>query len=133
MGLEGYRNTSYPEGLRALLDGTPARYAVIDTGTNSVKLHVAEVAPDGGWRTVADRAEITRLGEGLAATGVIAAAALDRTADAIGGMASEARCGGCRSRSSRWARPACAWPATGRRGHGGDPGADGRRHRGHQR
>ena len=90
MGLAGFRNISYPTGLRGLLDGTPARYAVIDTGTNSVKFHLAEVVPDGGWHTLADRAEVTRLGEGLAESGVIADAALDRTATAIGAMAQEA-------------------------------------------
>ena len=66
VGLAGYRNTGYPRGLRSLVEGTPARYAVIDTGTNSVKLHVAEPSPDGGWRTIVDRVEITRLGAGLA-------------------------------------------------------------------
>ena len=41
------------------------RFAVIDVGTNSVKFHVGERDADGTWRTVADRAEVTRLGEGL--------------------------------------------------------------------
>jgi exopolyphosphatase/guanosine-5'-triphosphate,3'-diphosphate pyrophosphatase len=90
MGLAGFRNISYPKGLRALLDGTPARYAVIDTGTNSVKFHLAEAVPDGGFRTLVDRAAVTRLGEGLAGSGVISDAALDRTAAAIGEMAQEA-------------------------------------------
>ncbi len=42
-----------------------SRYAVIDVGTNSVKFHIGERAADGSWRTVVDRAEVTRLGEGL--------------------------------------------------------------------
>ena len=46
-----------------------ARYAVIDVGTNSVKFHVGERAADGAWTTVVDRAEVTRLGEGLDETG----------------------------------------------------------------
>ena len=53
--------------------GLPERYAVIDAGTNSIKFHIAERAADGGWRTVADRADITRLGEGLDETGEISA------------------------------------------------------------
>ena len=45
----------------------------------------------GAWRTVVDRAVVTRLGEGLEATGEIGAEPLDRTAQAIGEMADEAR------------------------------------------
>ena len=42
VGLGGFVNTSYPRGLTALVDDEPARYAVIDVGTNSVKFHVGE-------------------------------------------------------------------------------------------
>ena len=91
LGLSGYVNTSYPRGLAALVDGTPSRYAVIDVGTNSIKFHVAEQAPDGHWRTVADRAEVTRLGEGLDDTGRICDAALERAVAAIAGMVAEAQ------------------------------------------
>ena len=69
----------------------PGVYAVIDVGTNSVKFHIGERHRDGSWTTVADRAEVTRLGEGIAETGDIAPAAIERTADAIVGMAEEAR------------------------------------------
>jgi exopolyphosphatase/guanosine-5'-triphosphate,3'-diphosphate pyrophosphatase len=65
-------------------------YAVIDTGTNSVKFHIGERLPGGAWRTVVDRAEVTRLGEGLSETGAIAPAAIERTVTAIAGMADEA-------------------------------------------
>ncbi len=91
LGLSGYVNTSYPRGLSALLDDTPSRHAVIDVGTNSIKFHVAEPASDGHWRTVADRAEVTRLGEGLDDTGRIGAAALERAVAAITGMVAEAQ------------------------------------------
>jgi len=66
-------------------------YAVIDVGTNSVKFHVAERLEDGSWRTLGDRAEVTRLGEGIAETGDIAPAAIARTVEAIAGMTDEAR------------------------------------------
>jgi exopolyphosphatase/guanosine-5'-triphosphate,3'-diphosphate pyrophosphatase len=91
LGLGGYVNISYPHGLAALIDDEPERYAVIDAGTNSIKFHIGERQPDGDWRMVADRAELTRLGEGLTPDGVISGAALDRTAAAIAGMADEAK------------------------------------------
>ena len=91
VGLGGYVNTSYPVGLAALLGGRPPRYAVIDVGTNSVKFHIGERQADGTWRTVADRAEITRMGEGLESGGTVAPAALERTIEVIGAMADEAK------------------------------------------
>ena len=68
-----------------------AIYAVIDVGTNSVKFHVAEHLASGSWRTVVDRAEVTRLGEGLGEAGELAAPAMRGTLAAISGMAAEAR------------------------------------------
>ena len=65
-------------------------YAVIDVGTNSVKFHMGERREDGSWVTIVDRAEVTRLGEGIAETGDIAPAAITRTLEAIAGMADEA-------------------------------------------
>jgi exopolyphosphatase / guanosine-5'-triphosphate,3'-diphosphate pyrophosphatase len=91
LGLCGYANTSYPRGLAALIDDEPSRYAVIDVGTNSVKFHVGERDVGGSWRTVIDRAELTRLGEGLGQHRVIADTALERTATAIAGMVDEAK------------------------------------------
>jgi exopolyphosphatase / guanosine-5'-triphosphate,3'-diphosphate pyrophosphatase len=66
------------------------RYAAIDVGTNSVKLHVAELSADGGWRTVADRSEMTRLGEGIHETGQLGEEPLRRTVEAIAELAEEA-------------------------------------------
>jgi exopolyphosphatase/guanosine-5'-triphosphate,3'-diphosphate pyrophosphatase len=97
VGLGGYANVSYPRGLAALIDRVPARYAVIDVGTNSVKFHIGELEPAGAWRTVVDRAEVTRLGEGLDTSGRISETALGRTAAAIEGMASEAHDHGVRA------------------------------------
>jgi exopolyphosphatase/guanosine-5'-triphosphate,3'-diphosphate pyrophosphatase len=91
VGLADYANTSYPVGLAAVLAGRLPRYSVIDVGTNSVKFHVAERLADGTWRAVADRAVITRMGEGLGSGGTVAPAALERTIEAIGGMAQEAK------------------------------------------
>lgn len=90
LGLGGYVNTSYPRGLAAMVDATPSRYAVIDVGTNSIKFHLAEQAADGRWRAIVDRAEITRLGEGLDDTRRISDAALARALAAISGMVAEA-------------------------------------------
>ena len=97
LGLGGYTNTSYPRALAALLGDEPERYAVIDSGTNSIKFHIGERDVGGKWRTVVDRAEMTRLGEGLAQQGVIIAAALERTVAAIAGMVDEARRHGVRA------------------------------------
>jgi exopolyphosphatase/guanosine-5'-triphosphate,3'-diphosphate pyrophosphatase len=97
LGLGGYTNTSYPGGLAALIDDEPVRYAVIDAGTNSIKFHIGEHDADGTWRTVVDRAEMTRLGEGLAQQGVISDTALERTAVAIAGMVDEAKRHGVRA------------------------------------
>jgi exopolyphosphatase / guanosine-5'-triphosphate,3'-diphosphate pyrophosphatase len=97
LGLGGYTNTSYPRGLAALIDDEPERYAVIDAGTNSIKFHIGERDREGRWRTLVDRAELTRLGEGLAEQGGIIDAALERTAAAIAGMAEEAKKHGVRA------------------------------------
>jgi exopolyphosphatase/guanosine-5'-triphosphate,3'-diphosphate pyrophosphatase len=93
LGVRDYLNLEVPNGLRLLADRVPERYAVIDVGTNSIKFHLAELDADGHgpWRTVVDRAVVTRLGDGLDATGEIGAEPLDRTARAISEMADEAR------------------------------------------
>jgi exopolyphosphatase / guanosine-5'-triphosphate,3'-diphosphate pyrophosphatase len=90
VGLVGHTNTSYPRGLAALVSGS-SRHAVIDVGTNSVKFHVGERDPFGSWRAIADRAEVTRLGENLEHAGAISAEPLERTVAAIADMVEEAR------------------------------------------
>jgi exopolyphosphatase / guanosine-5'-triphosphate,3'-diphosphate pyrophosphatase len=89
--LDTYVNTSYPRWLAALIDAGPARFAVIDVGTNSVKFHIGQRDPDGQWRAIVDRAELTRLGEGLDVHNSISAEPLERTVTAIAGMVQEAR------------------------------------------
>jgi exopolyphosphatase/guanosine-5'-triphosphate,3'-diphosphate pyrophosphatase len=91
MGHYGWINTNYPRGLAALIDAEPERYAVIDVGTNSVKFHIGQREQNGVWQSVVDRAEITRLGEGLEERSEIAPAALQRTAAAVRAMVDEAR------------------------------------------
>ena len=89
--LESQPNVSFPRGLMALVGFGARRYAVVDVGTNSVKFHLAERAADGRWRQLVDRAEVTRLGEGLDDSGSLQPEPMERTIEAIAGMAEEAR------------------------------------------
>jgi len=91
LGLEQRPNTCLARGLKQLLGlgGVPA--AVIDVGTNSVKFLIGERSADGSWRAVVDRAEVTRLGEGVEEGGELQPAPVARTADAIVSMVDEAR------------------------------------------
>lgn len=90
LGMSGHVNMSYNRGLRCLLGMSPVRYAVVDIGTNSVKFHIGEQHSDGSWSRVIDRAEVTRLGEGLDDSGEIQAEPMDRTVQAVAGMVAEA-------------------------------------------
>ncbi len=64
------------------------RVAAIDCGTNSLRLLIADVDPVTGQLTELDRRmEIVRLGQGVDATGRLAAEALDRTLRALAGYA----------------------------------------------
>jgi exopolyphosphatase / guanosine-5'-triphosphate,3'-diphosphate pyrophosphatase len=91
LGLWSRPNVNVPRGLEALVGFGARRYAVVDVGTNSVKFHLAERAADGAWRQLVDRAEVTRLGEGLDDSGRLQPAPMERTVDAIAAMADEAR------------------------------------------
>ncbi len=88
--LDAFANLSFPRGLRALVGFGARRYAVIDVGTNSVKFHIGERS-NGSWRKVVDRGEVTRLGEGLQETARLGSEPMERTLEAIAGMADEAR------------------------------------------
>ena len=90
LGLGDRRVTCVARGLKALAGFGAPRLAVIDVGTNSVKFLVAEQDADGGFQRIHDRAEITRLGEGLERTGRLGAAPIGRTVDAIAAMAADA-------------------------------------------
>ena len=84
-------NVNFARGLRSLVRFGTERYAVIDVGTNSVKFHIGERDRYGTWHTVADRAETTRLGDGLQETGQLNREPIERTVEAIAAMAQEAR------------------------------------------
>jgi exopolyphosphatase/guanosine-5'-triphosphate,3'-diphosphate pyrophosphatase len=90
LGLAARPNVGFPRGLAALVGFGARRFAVIDVGTNSVKFHVGERLADGTWRTIVDRSEVTRLGEGLAENGRLQPGPIERTVDAIAVMAREA-------------------------------------------
>ncbi len=105
LGLSHVPNRSYPRELKSLVGMTgcsaegwdrdgATRYAALDVGTNSVKLHVGERDAAGLWHRVLDRVEVTRLGDGLDETGEIQLAAQDRTVDAIADMAEQAKSAG---------------------------------------
>ena len=100
LGLDDRRNVSVARGIKTLLGVGAQRYAVIDIGTNSVKLHVAERSADGEWHALADRAVVTRLGEGLARLRAARRRA-DRAHDGGGGDA--------RRRGARTGRAASSW------------------------
>ncbi len=68
------------------------RLATIDVGTNTVILLVAELIGKIGLHFLEDRAEITRLGEGVDRTGVLGEEGQNRTLNALRGY-----CERCRS------------------------------------
>lgn len=57
--------------------------AVIDIGTNSVLLLLARRGPDGALEVLRDQSTITRLGQGAAASGMLAPSAIARTVDCL--------------------------------------------------
>ena len=91
VGLASRPNVNFPRGLKTLVRFGTERLAVVDVGTNSVKFHIGERSADGGWRMIVDRAETTRLGDGLQETGRLNPEPMDRTVEAIAEMAEEAR------------------------------------------
>ena len=58
---------------------TGKRVAAVDCGTNSIRLLVADLDADGGESELDRRMRIVRLGQGVDATGRLAADALERT------------------------------------------------------
>lgn len=68
-----------------------ARFATIDIGTNTVLLLVAERTADGTFLPIRERAEITRLGQGVDASGALSPEAMERTLTVLERFADEAR------------------------------------------
>ncbi|MCL2406114.1 MAG: Ppx/GppA family phosphatase [Defluviitaleaceae bacterium] len=68
--------------------------AIIDVGSNSIKLFVGNMAPDGTLQTICDENDIARLGEGLRETGTIGREAMVRNCEAIARFADKARANG---------------------------------------
>src|SRR5512138_3193129 len=68
----------------------PERVAAIDVGTNTVLLLVAERS-GGDLAPVVERAEITRLGRGVDASGRLQPAAIRETVEVLAAFAGEAR------------------------------------------
>jgi exopolyphosphatase/guanosine-5'-triphosphate,3'-diphosphate pyrophosphatase len=64
----------------------PPHLAVIDVGTNSIRLIVAEVESAATYRILENVREQTRLGEGLHETGQLSEAAIHRSLAALGTM-----------------------------------------------
>jgi exopolyphosphatase / guanosine-5'-triphosphate,3'-diphosphate pyrophosphatase len=83
LGVHPLPNVSVPRWLKRQLGLGPRRYAVIDVGTNSVKFLLAERSPDGGWRELVDRSDVTRLGEGLEVAGRLGPEPMARTLEAL--------------------------------------------------
>jgi exopolyphosphatase / guanosine-5'-triphosphate,3'-diphosphate pyrophosphatase len=59
------------------------RVAVVDIGTNSTRLLIADVAPDGGVTELHRESTVTRLGEGVDATGRLGDAPQERVFAAL--------------------------------------------------
>lgn len=72
------------------------RLAAIDIGTNSIRCIVVETGGREGFRVLDDEKATVRLGEGLAASGEISAAAFDRAREALQRMRKITEGLGCR-------------------------------------
>lgn len=60
------------------------RFAVIDIGSNSIRLLAVELIDAASWRVLAEERAMTRLAQGLARTGEISPEAMARSVEAIG-------------------------------------------------
>src|SRR5205814_2239422 len=65
---------------------TLPRLAAIDIGTNSMRLVVAEVQPDGSYRVLDEDREMTRLGRGLYRDGRLGDTPMQQSLQALGRM-----------------------------------------------
>lgn len=81
----------------ALDPGSDGLVAAVDCGTNSVRLLIAQLRPDGSLAEVDRRLHLTRLGQGVDATGRFHPDALARTLTALGDFAGQVSALGVRS------------------------------------
>lgn len=79
------------------MENQPKRVAAIDVGSNSVRLMIAEVGPNGIIGPVKKELVMTRIYEGLAKTGKLSDVAVDRTLAAINILKDKARLAGASS------------------------------------
>ena len=90
------------------------RIAVVDLGTNSTRLLVADVDEDGTLQEIDRRTDVTRLGEGVDATGRLADDAMERVFARLAAYRELDRRARRRAGRSRWPRAPCATPSTAR-------------------
>jgi exopolyphosphatase/guanosine-5'-triphosphate,3'-diphosphate pyrophosphatase len=69
----------------------PRRFATIDLGSNTVRYLLVEIDGRSGWRAVDQDQRVTRLGQGLAATGRLGDAPMARAGAAVIEYAERAR------------------------------------------
>ncbi|HEX2016225.1 MAG TPA: Ppx/GppA phosphatase family protein [Solirubrobacteraceae bacterium] len=69
--------------------------AVVDIGTNSTRLLIAEVSPDGAVQELDRRSEVTRLGQGVYARGALSEEAIERVMDVLEGYHAAIDAAGC--------------------------------------
>lgn len=67
------------------------RFAAIDIGTNTILLLIAEIKGNGGFQVLRDRAEITRLGQGVDLTRRLSPEAEARSLETLGRYLDECR------------------------------------------
>ena len=74
----------------------PVRVAVVDIGTNSTRLLIAEVDPHtAALEELVRHSRVTRLGEGVDASGALSTAAIDRVLGVLDGYRQEIETHGC--------------------------------------
>jgi exopolyphosphatase / guanosine-5'-triphosphate,3'-diphosphate pyrophosphatase len=68
-----------------------SRVAAVDCGTNSIRLLIADVPPEGPHTDLLRRMEVVRLGQGVDATGRLAPEAIERTRAVLAEYVRQAR------------------------------------------